>query len=146
MTDKYDDESHDDDKVGYKKPPKAHRFPPGKSGNPKGRPKDTCNFKTDLMATLRMPTPIIQDGKRRQHSTQRAALLRLREKALKGDSRALDRLLDFAQRYNPEVPPVENTETRSDQDQEILDAYISRATASVSANTPKATIDPEEAP
>lgn len=25
--------------VGYKKPPKAHRFPKGQSGNPKGRPK-----------------------------------------------------------------------------------------------------------
>ena len=146
MTDTRDGASDEDDKVGYKKPPKAHRFAPGKSGNPKGRPSGTHNFRTDLMATLQMPTPIVQDGKRRQHSTQQAALLRLREKALKGDSRALDRLLDFAQRYNPEVPPAENTETRSDQDQEILDAYISRATASVSANTPKATIDPEETP
>jgi hypothetical protein len=24
--------------VGYKKPPKHTQFPPGKSGNPKGRP------------------------------------------------------------------------------------------------------------
>lgn len=26
-------------KVGYKKPPKEHQFPPGQSGNPKGPPK-----------------------------------------------------------------------------------------------------------
>lgn len=34
------DESDDDDvpyKVGYRKPPKASQFKPGKSGNPKGR-------------------------------------------------------------------------------------------------------------
>lgn len=28
----------DDDKVGYKKPPKKSQFKKGKSGNPKGRP------------------------------------------------------------------------------------------------------------
>ena len=29
----------DDDKVGYCKPPKKHRFTKGRSGNPNGRPK-----------------------------------------------------------------------------------------------------------
>lgn len=29
------------DKVGYKRPPKAHRFKPGQSGNPRGRPRRT---------------------------------------------------------------------------------------------------------
>jgi hypothetical protein len=33
-------------------------------------------------------------------STQEAALLRLREKALKGDARSLDRLLELAQTFN----------------------------------------------
>jgi len=28
-----------DDRVGYGRPPRATRFVPGKSGNPKGRPK-----------------------------------------------------------------------------------------------------------
>jgi len=29
------------EEVGYKRPPKATRFKPGQSGNPKGRPKGT---------------------------------------------------------------------------------------------------------
>ena len=29
--------------VGYGKPPKAHRFKPGRSGNPRGRPKGSRN-------------------------------------------------------------------------------------------------------
>lgn len=29
----------DDDRVGYKRPPKKNQFKKGQSGNPKGRPK-----------------------------------------------------------------------------------------------------------
>ena len=32
-------EHPDEYEVGYKKPPKSGQFQPGKSGNPKGRPK-----------------------------------------------------------------------------------------------------------
>jgi hypothetical protein len=43
---------------------------------------------------------LTSDGKPRKVSTQAAMLLRLREKALHGDGRALDRLLTLAQAYN----------------------------------------------
>jgi len=36
----------DDDVVGYGKPPRAHRFKPGQSGNPNGRPKGSKNEAT----------------------------------------------------------------------------------------------------
>jgi hypothetical protein len=60
------------------------------------------NFKTDVRATLEAPVKVTRDGKPRKLSTQEAALLRLREKALGGDARALDRLLGLAQAYNNE--------------------------------------------
>jgi hypothetical protein len=88
--------------VGYGKPPKHARFVPGRSGNPNGRPKGTRNFKTDLKATLKAPVRITRDGKPRKVSTQEAMLLRLREKALSGDARSLDRLISLAQTYNNE--------------------------------------------
>jgi hypothetical protein len=100
------------------------RFKPGQSGNPKGRPKGVRNFRTDVQATLKTPVKVTRDGKRRKLSTQEAALLRLREKALSGDARALDRLLGLAQAYNNE----ELTEAAglSANDAVLLEIYKSR--------------------
>ena len=46
------DDRHNDG-VGYKRPPKHTQFKPGQSGNPRGRGKNTRNFKTDLVEELR---------------------------------------------------------------------------------------------
>jgi hypothetical protein len=95
-------EKTEDYEVGRGKPPVHTRFKHGQSGNPKGRPKGMRNFRTDVQATLKTPVKVTCEGKRRKLSTQEAALLRLREKALSGDGRALDRLLSLAQAYNSE--------------------------------------------
>src|SRR5262245_50588722 len=94
--------SERDYEVGRGKPPAQTQFKPGQSGNPKGRPKGVRNFKTDVQATLNTPVKVSRDGKRQKLSTQEAMLLRLREKALSGDARALDRLITLAQAYNNE--------------------------------------------
>src|SRR5258708_628643 len=84
--------SEDDFKVGYKRPPQHSRFQPGSSGNPGGK--------------------------------QKAVLLRLREMALKGDARSLDRLLALAQIFNNGAA-IESLgdKTVAAEDQAILDAY-----------------------
>lgn len=82
-----------DYQVGRGRPPKNAQFRPGQSGNPRGRPKGARSFKTDLMEVLKTPVEVTEGGKPKRISTQRASLLRLKEKALKGNERALDRLL-----------------------------------------------------
>jgi hypothetical protein len=111
-----------DAEVGYGSPPINSRFQPGRSGNPRGRPKGSLNFATDLKKTLEAPITLNDGGKPRRVSTQKAMLLRLREKALKGDARALDRLLEFARMFS--VGPTEAaSRITSVDDQAILDAY-----------------------
>jgi len=86
--------------VGYGKPPEHGRFQPGRSGNPRGRPKGVRNFIKDLRSTLEGPVKLMRDGKLREVSTQEAALLVLAEKALARDGRALDGLIALARTYN----------------------------------------------
>ena len=116
----------DDYEVGYGKPPKATRFKKGKSGNPNGRPKGTRNFRTDLKATLEQPVQLKIRGRDQTVGTQQAALLRLRETALSGDGRALDRLLELARTYNDEEPAEMAQAVLPSEDQAILDRYVAR--------------------
>jgi len=84
-------------KIGYGNPPRHSQFKPGQSGHKEGRPKGSRNLKSLVKATLKAPVRVTSDGKSRKVSTLEAMLLRLREKALGGDLRALERWLQLAQ-------------------------------------------------
>ena len=118
--------SNDDYEVGYRKPPKHTQFAKNRSGNPKGRPKGSNNFGTDVKRALKAPVRLTKDGSPKTVSTQEAALLRLREQALKGNARALDRLLALAQAYNDEQLASDASRQVTAQDSEILKAYNAR--------------------
>ncbi len=118
--------------VGYKKPPKATRFKPGQSGNPKGRPKGSKNFSAVVKDVLNMPVHVTEKGKRKSISTQKAALLKLREGALQGDVRKLNRLLEFAQVYNDEDLSFLTPEILPASDQKIIDRFMDRNKPSAS--------------
>jgi hypothetical protein len=81
--------------VGYRRPPQHGQFRPGQSGNPTGRPKGLNNLRTDVKRTLEIPVRVHEGGRSRRISTQRGALMRLRENALQGNARALDRSLSW---------------------------------------------------
>jgi Family of unknown function (DUF5681) len=118
------DSSEDDFKVGYKRPPRHSRFQPGQSGNPRGRQRAARNLGSDVKRTLESPVRLNEQGKTKRVSTQEAALLRLREKALKGDARSLDRLLQLAQTFNNgAATDSPGGKAVAAEDQVILDAY-----------------------
>ena len=116
--------SGDDIKIGYKRPPRHSRFQPGRSGNPCGKQKGVRNFGSDVKRTLEVPVRLNEQGRARRVSTQEAALLRLREKALKGDARSIVQILELAKIFNNSTA-VESVgdEALAAEDQAILDAY-----------------------
>jgi Family of unknown function (DUF5681) len=119
-----DETSDDGFAVGYKKPPQHSRFQPGRSGNPRGKEKGVRNFGSDVKRTLEVPVRLNDQGRARRVSTQEAALLRLREKALNGDARSIVQILELAKIFNNStaVESVGNKALAA-EDQAILDAY-----------------------
>ena len=133
--------SGDDDdgyEVGYGKPPLQGRFRTGQSGNPAGRPKGVRNLATDVRRTLATPVTVREGGRRRKKSTQEVLLMVLREKALQGNARALDRLLELALRCNNDGAETGAFQALTTDDQAILDAYVAgRAEAKKNSKTAK---------
>jgi Family of unknown function (DUF5681) len=116
--------SEDTSKVGYKRPPRHSRFRSGQSGNPRGRERGVRNLRTDVKATLAGSVVLNERGKAKRVSTQEAMLLRLKEKALKGDTRSLEQLIRLAQIFNDESPNhTLGGEDMMAEDREILEAY-----------------------
>jgi hypothetical protein len=120
--------------VGYGKPPLHSRFRCGQSGNPAGRRKGVRNLMTDVKRTLSTPIKVKEGGRTRKKSTQEGALMVLREKALRGDARALDRLIELAMRFNNDAVEIGPAQPLGADDQAILDAYV--AQCSGAAMTP----------
>lgn len=121
--------------VGYSKPPKHSQFRPGQSGNPAGRRKGVRNLGTDVKRTLATPVRVKENGRTRKKSTQESALMVLREKALRGDTRALDRLLDLAARFNNDAEPGQAPQLPA-HDQAILAAYSTECAAAAAGADP----------
>jgi Family of unknown function (DUF5681) len=109
--------------VGYGRPPRAHRFKPGRSGNPKGRPKGAKNEDTILTNLLNRRIDIREAGRLRKITVLEAMLLKFAEEALKGDPKAATFLLN---RYRPPDSEEGSGNEISQEDQEILDAFTKR--------------------
>ena len=130
--------------VGYGKPPRDSQYRPGQSGYPAGRRKGVRNLKTDVKRTLAMPVKVTKGGRTRTRSTQEAALMVLREKALNGNTRALERILELAFRFNNDE--AGQAQQLPADDQAILAAYVARLGAAMTAATGGAADDPASKP
>lgn len=115
------EESYD---VGYGKPPRHSRFKPGRSGNPKGRPKGTRNLKTDLEQELGEKITVTEAGKAKRLTKQHAMVKTMVAKALKGDARTIAILLGLIEKLISPAEPGDAAAPLSQNDTEILDAFV----------------------
>jgi Family of unknown function (DUF5681) len=120
---------HEDDKVGYRKPPARTRFQPGQSGNPNGRPKGSVNLKTDLRSELSEHIRIREGERSLTVSKQRAMLKALVAQALKGDARAANVVLTLVGKlFEPEAV-AEQVPALTSDDHAILERFLARRIA-----------------
>jgi len=138
-------DNSDDNKVGYCKPPVHSRWKPGHCPNPRGRTKDALNLKTEVKRLLGAPIVVNDNGKPKRITTLKAALLRLREMAFKGNPRALALLLDHAARYGDfATEPLGDSGSKDDQ--AILEAYGEEIRAETAKEDTGSRHDDESAP
>ena len=99
-------------KVGFGNPPEEHRFKPGRSGNPKGRPKGRKNLATIIHQACSQKVQVKDGNRTRMISKLEAVILQLTNKAASGDARAAKELLKLHQAV---VPPLLALPDRSPQ-------------------------------
>jgi hypothetical protein len=104
---------------GYGKPLTATRFRTGRSGNPKGRPKNR-HKSVPYDAVLGQMVTIREDGRERRVTAAEAFLLQLTQKGLAGDSAAARDSLDA----------IENARSERGDDRHAIDTIILSAISS----------------
>lgn len=111
-----------DGEVGYAKPPKAHRFKPGQSGNPKGRKKGVKNHATIVKDLMQRTVPVPMRGKIRKISLREAIYLRIADDSLKGNIKSAAFL--FNRDQMTEMGNDDIREGLDDDDKAVLEAYL----------------------
>lgn len=114
-----------DGDVGYGRPPKKHQFQPGKSGNPRGRPKGRKNLATLVNEVLYMPVAVSGAGRARKVPLIHAGLIGAAQDALKRDLKALAFLVNLARGLqDPET--ADSNQPQSADDQKLLAEALAR--------------------
>jgi hypothetical protein len=116
----------DDEDVGYQRPPKSTRFKPGQTGNPKGRPKNVRNFKTDLRDELSELITVRENGQERRITKLRALVKALVAAAIKGDMRAANAIVTFSTKSLAGAEDMAPAAGATTDDQDIINAFVER--------------------
>lgn len=115
-----------DFRVGYKKPPLEHQFKTGHCANRRGRPKGAKNLKTDLFEELRELVSLTEGGKAKRLTKQRIMVKGLLNKAMKGDIRAINAVLNMNLRLFGIDDEGSTPEEMSQEDEVMLALALKR--------------------
>ena len=126
-------DAHDEEPVGYGKPPKASRFQKGRSGNPSGRPKKVRTQLEVARRELAQNVIVTENGRKRRLTKAQLVVKQLVNKALKGEAPAMRMLLRLGELMDAEV--LREGETAiSEKDQRNADRNVLDALAAMMAS------------
>jgi hypothetical protein len=117
-----------DSAVGYGRPPLHTRFRPGKSGNPKGRPKNSRNLRTIIQDALTAKIVLRQGQGKRSISKLEGIVMRQVDGALKGNDKAALATLKMAAQVGLLEGPESEIETAalSASEKEMMEELLSK--------------------
>ena len=91
------EETTENYKVGYRKPPKETQFKKGTSGNPSGRPKKAPDFFAELRREANRLIPINENGRTVRISKLKGIARQTTNKALTGHNSSVKTFVGFYQ-------------------------------------------------
>jgi hypothetical protein len=119
-----DDPEGPDYEVGYGRPPKATRFKPGQSGNPRGRPKGAKSIPALLEGELNRKIRV-REGNRERMLTKRELLVRrLVANGVQKGGRDGELLLRMLASHAAEADPASLPQALDAQDEAILRRFL----------------------
>ena len=108
--------------VGYGKPPRASRFKPGQSGNPRGRPKEMKSINDVLQKRLHSKVRVQENGRPKQITLLEVIIGRLLKRAAEGDNRSITIVLNQV-RLLKEVEEGRADMATPERDREVLEEF-----------------------
>jgi hypothetical protein len=116
-----------DYEVGYGKPPRHTRFDPGRSGNPRGRPRGKKNLSTLLSDALDEPVIVVENGRRRTITKRGAIIKQLVNRSAQADLKATQILLGMLRDIECRADPGSaETAGFTEADQQIIQRIQAR--------------------
>ncbi len=119
-------EAGDDNVVGYGRPPRHTRFQPGRSGNPKGRPKGSKNFSTLFSEELARPVTLTENGKRRRMPKRQALAKQVINKALTNDPKAAALVIDQIRRSEGSADDPATIDVGQRENRLVMESIVRR--------------------
>jgi hypothetical protein len=113
--------------VGYGRPPRETRFQPGRSGNPRGRPKKPKSIQERFERELARKVAVREDGRVRKIPKIDLWVRRVVADAIKSSHQASRILIEMCSAGDDEIAAgaaSEAIEELSPEDREILDRYL----------------------
>jgi hypothetical protein len=118
-----------DYEIGFGRPPKATRFKPGESGNPRGRPKGSRPVGAVLQEVLRQRIPVTENGRTRRLPALEVMLRRLANEAMRSEPSAVKLMLSLVDRYAEAPEATLSVDEVLAEDQAIIARYLSSTPA-----------------
>jgi hypothetical protein len=128
----------DDYEVGFRRPPKSTQFKPGKSGNPRGRPKGIRPVSAVLQQILAQRIAVTENGRTRRLPTLEVMLRRLANDAMRSEPSALKLMLSLVDRYGETPETSLSVDEIHAEDQAIIQKYLMPSSIKSSAKSQRA--------
>lgn len=115
-----------DHEVGYGKPPKHSQFQPGKSGNPKGRPKGSKNLASVVLREARKPVQVNGPGGPRTVTKVEATVMQLANQSIQGDLAAQRQFLPLVRSSEESLSLDAAAGTPHEADEIVMQSILRR--------------------